>query len=68
MRAMLFTTINDNPAHRNLSGQSKGKVQLATLLGRYLRNMNKTFKEIRINGASSFPRQESSIPSHGLSV
>jgi hypothetical protein len=23
MNAMLFTTINDNPAHRNLSGQSK---------------------------------------------
>jgi hypothetical protein len=22
---MLFTTINDNPAHRNLSGQSKRK-------------------------------------------
>jgi hypothetical protein len=27
MHAMLFTTINDNPGHRNLSG--KGKVQLA---------------------------------------
>jgi hypothetical protein len=25
MCAMLFTTINDNPAHRNLSGQSKRK-------------------------------------------
>jgi hypothetical protein len=25
MHAMLFTTINDNPAHRNLSGQSKRK-------------------------------------------
>jgi hypothetical protein len=25
MHAMLFTTINDNPAHRNLSGQSKWK-------------------------------------------
>jgi hypothetical protein len=25
MRAMLFTTINDNSAHRNLSGQSKRK-------------------------------------------
>jgi hypothetical protein len=25
----LFTTINDNPAQRNISGQSKGKVQLA---------------------------------------
>ena len=23
LHAMLFTTINDNPAHRNLSGQSK---------------------------------------------
>jgi hypothetical protein len=29
MHGMLFTTINDSPAHRNLSGQSKGKVQLA---------------------------------------
>jgi hypothetical protein len=29
MHGMLFTTINDNPAHRNLSGQSKRKVQLA---------------------------------------
>jgi hypothetical protein len=25
MHGMLFTTINDNPAHRNLSGQSKRK-------------------------------------------
>ena len=25
LHAMLFTTINDNPAHRNLSGQSKRK-------------------------------------------
>jgi hypothetical protein len=25
MHAMLFTTINNNPAHRNLSGQSKRK-------------------------------------------
>jgi hypothetical protein len=25
MQAMLFTTINDNPAHCNLSGQSKRK-------------------------------------------
>jgi hypothetical protein len=25
MNAMLFTTINDNPAHRNLSSQSKRK-------------------------------------------
>jgi hypothetical protein len=33
-----------------------------------LRNMAKTFKEIRIYGASSFPRQETSIPGHGLSV
>jgi hypothetical protein len=29
MHGMLFTTINDNPAQRNLSSQSKGKVQLA---------------------------------------
>jgi hypothetical protein len=26
MHAMLFTTINDNPAHRKLSSQSKRKV------------------------------------------
>jgi hypothetical protein len=29
MHSMLFTTINDNPTHCNLSGQSKRKVQLA---------------------------------------
>jgi hypothetical protein len=63
MHGILFTTINDNPAQHNLSGQSK-----PTLLGRYLRNMAKTFKEIRIYGAPLFPRQETSIPGHGLSV
>jgi hypothetical protein len=41
---------------------------LPTLLGRYLRNMAKTFKEIHIYEAPSFPRQETSIPGHGLSV
>jgi hypothetical protein len=46
----------------------KERCSLPTLLGRYLRNMAKTFKEIRIYGASSFPRQETSISSHGLSV
>jgi hypothetical protein len=30
---------------------------LPTQLGRYLRNMAKTFKEIHIYGAPSFPRQ-----------
>jgi hypothetical protein len=40
MHGMLFTTINDNPAHRNLSGQSKKeRCSLPTLLGRYLRNI-----------------------------
>jgi hypothetical protein len=29
MHSMLFTTINDNPAHRNLSGQSRRNGQLA---------------------------------------
>jgi hypothetical protein len=69
MHTMLFTTINDNPTHCNLSSQSKwkGMCSLPTLLGRYLRGMA-TFKEIRIYGAPSFPQQETSIPGHGLSV
>jgi hypothetical protein len=41
---------------------------LPTLLGRYLRNMAKTFKEIHIYGAPSFRQQETSILGHGLSV
>jgi hypothetical protein len=44
MHGMLFTTIKDNPSHRNLSSQSKKKCSLSTLLGRYLCNMAKTFK------------------------
>jgi hypothetical protein len=68
MHGMLFTTIKDNPSHRNLSSQSKKKCSLSTLLGRYLCNMAKTFKEIHIYGAPSFPRQETSVSSHGLSV
>jgi hypothetical protein len=46
----------------------KERCSLHTLLGRYLRSMAKTFKEIRIYGAPSFPREETSIPGHGLSV
>jgi hypothetical protein len=45
-----------------------GKVQLAHTAWKILANMAKTFKEIRIYGAPSFPRQETSIPGHGLSV
>ena len=29
LHAMLMTTISDNPAHRNLSGQSKRRVKVA---------------------------------------
>jgi hypothetical protein len=58
MYAILFATINDN---------SK-RCSLPTLLGRYLRSMAKTFKEMHIYGAPSFPRQETSIPGNGLSV
>jgi hypothetical protein len=43
-------------------------VQLAHTAWKILRSMAKTFKEIRIYGAPLFPRQETSIPSHGLSV
>jgi hypothetical protein len=38
------------------------RCSLPTLLGRYLRNTAKTFKEIRIYGAPLFPRQQTSIP------
>jgi hypothetical protein len=46
----------------------RGKVHLATLLGRYLCSVAKTFKEIHIYGAPSFPRQETSITGHGMSA
>jgi hypothetical protein len=59
---MLFTTINDDPSHHNLSGQSKRKgAACPHFFGRYLRSMAKTFKEICIYGAPSFPQQETFI-------
>jgi hypothetical protein len=36
MHAMLFTTINDNPTHRNLYSRVKGKVQLAYIAWKIL--------------------------------
>jgi hypothetical protein len=69
MRVMLFTTINDNTAHHNLSGYNKKeRCSLPTLVGRHLHYVAKTFKEIRIYGAPSFSQQEISIPGHALSV
>jgi hypothetical protein len=69
MHGMLFTTINGNLAHHNLSGQSKRKGAacphcLEDTYATWLRHS----KKIRIYGALSFPRQETSISGHGLSV
>jgi hypothetical protein len=57
MHAMLFTTINDNPAHRNLSGQSKRKGAacphcLEDTCAVWLRHLKKY-----IYGALLFPRE-----------
>jgi len=68
LHGMLFTTINDIPAHRNLYGQSKRKGEACP---HYLENLlvvAEKLKEICIYGASSFPPQETSIWEHGLSV
>jgi hypothetical protein len=69
MQAMLFSTINDNPTHRNLSGQSKRNGAacpycLEDTCAVWLKNS----KKIHIYGAPSFPREETSILGHGLSV
>jgi hypothetical protein len=45
----------------------KRKVQLAHTTWK-MHNMAKTFKEIRVYGAPSFPREETSILGHGLSI
>jgi hypothetical protein len=70
MCSMLFTTINDNLVHRNLSGQSKRKDAVCPhcLEDTCAVWLIKTFKEMRINGAPSFPWQETSISGHGLSI
>jgi hypothetical protein len=69
LHAMLFTTINDNPTHRNLSSQNKRKGAacphcLEDTCVVWLRHS----KKICIYGAQSFPREETSIPGHELSV